>query len=132
MIVCWVLFSITAAFAAVGGFSYLHYEGKVQELQVLIDERGYNVFDQFDSDNRAKLPEGYVLDEEVNRNDESGSEPEGPWIKYQVFAEHEKASNRSKAFGELTFFAGLPAFLILLWNVILHTGHWVWMGRKAR
>ena len=34
-------------------------------------------------------------------------------------------------FGETAFVSRAVAIGILLWNIIWHTGHWIWMGWKA-
>ena len=39
----------------------------------------------------------------------------------------ETKKNNAALFG---LYAGIVAFVILLWNIIWHTAHWIWMGRK--
>lgn len=107
MIVCWVLFLILGSTFLVGLIGTWHYH---------------------------KLSEGIVAEEnaEIKREIERGVDPEYPWEHDLIVStpESEKAEYRSRAFGKIAYFGGVPVVLILLWNIILHTGHWIWMGRK--
>ena len=29
------------------------------------------------------------------------------------------------------FFGSIAAVIVLLWNIVWHIGHWVWMGRRT-
>ena len=46
------------------------------------------------------------------------------------YAVLERIHLRKEGFGSTGILGALAAGLILLWNIILHTGHWIWMGRK--
>jgi len=108
MIVCWVLFSLAAFTALVGWGGYLYYDNKADAIIL-------------------------AANEEKDRKRELGMEPEY-WGEFDLSIstpESDKAKSRSKGFGELVFFGGVPAVMLLLWNIFCHTAHWIWQGRKV-
>jgi hypothetical protein len=40
-------------------------------------------------------------------------------------------AKRQAVLRDITFPAGLLAAILLVWNIIWHVSHWVWMGRKT-
>lgn len=108
MIVCWVLFLIFSGVSLAGFVVALHYDNKSDAIIL-------------------------AANEEIERKKELRVEPEKAWEFDTIIAtpESEKAKSRSIVFGEFVFFSGVPAVVLLLWNILCHTAHWIWMGRKA-
>ena len=109
MIVCWVLFLILTGVTLVGFVGYLHNANKAEAIVL-------------------------AANAEIERKKELGVKPDNSWEFDPIIAtpESDKAESQSKAFGELVYFSGVPAIVLLLWNIIWHTGHWVWQGRNKK
>ena len=108
MIVCWVLFLILGSVGLVGQLQSWRYQAQAEQIV---------------GDANAKIA----------RQVELGVEPVTPWGHDLVVSTPEsmEAAKRSGEYAVLANFAGIPALLLLLWNLVWHTSHWIWMGRKA-
>ena len=69
------------------------------------------------------LPDGFVLDEQLPLEEVGVIEA--------VIELERRNRVRMEAFGIVGAIGGILAGLFLVWNMIWHTGHWVWMGRKV-
>lgn len=109
MIVCWVLFSLGAVVGLAGWAGYDYYDGMQESKQEAYDEQ------------RRKERESQELN-----GDRNGS-MRGGRLGLPIDPVIERNKQRYEIVG-LT--GGCLAALIFLWNLLWHTGHWIWMGRK--
>jgi len=160
MIVCWVLFGLTAVTTAVGwgikNFSYgqimsirdngaivdnelkadwgkpLTIENRLRAMQ-LVNERRIQILDERTGQYAiigAPVPQGFELDDPDVGKTKSELVSDLDVIKAQL-NEVRRYRQRYSAADVTAIVAGLMGLVILLWNIIWHTSHWVWMGRKA-
>ena len=115
MIVCWVLFALASFVATGAGIEYKHHEAKKDDILDTATAQGFNVFDVIDP---PKVKPGDVL------------QMERPWDLYQLADDYRAATDESEMFSYIALVAGIIAGTLLLWNVIWHVGHWIWMGRE--
>lgn len=111
-----MLFSVATLIAVVGSIGTWHYESEQDEMLEAAQERGWNVFEIMDP---SDLQPGDVV------------RVEAPWEMYRLADEYQTAEERVLAFSAAAGLGGIGAVLILLWNLILHAGHWIWMGRET-
>ena len=103
MIVCWVLFLLATAVTAIGYIGFGHYQELISEVPT-VEERAQLDWDSLNSDEQYSLLEAELDEKQPLRHQRD---------KY------------SPLMG-----LGLMAMaVILIWNIIWHTGHWIWMGR---
>ena len=122
MIVCWVLFALASLASMVGGVGYWHYQGEIQSMRELPPETEVNPF----ADLIPPLPDGFTLDSPANAN------PVETELERRIYArERQILENQEENFAITGIIAATLAGIILLWNIILYTGHWIWMGRKT-
>jgi hypothetical protein len=130
MIVCWVLFAITVLFAIFGWFGFVHYDSKIEIIDTEIanqESTGKGKFSDLlrkeqtaeESRNDKDSPE--TLREELDR----WREEQVPQIEREKLVRHRSDSMAAGLLGVLL------AVSILLWNIIWHVGHWIWMGRES-
>ena len=108
MIVCWVLFAIAASFAAVGWIG--------NEYYVLLSDR---IVAEVNAE--SKYVPVYNEDNEIVQRG----------IEFKSTPESRAMAKNGEPYQIIGLIGGLVASLILLWNIIWHTGHWIWMGRKT-
>ena len=155
MIVCWVLFALAAILAIGSGVAYKNAENQLLSLrtETMADdgiESGYEI-----ESGLRHIANGYAETIEYRKADENvpigASEANAMLIRLRaqdysdlsddqllaklkstqesaLFADTQNA--RKRIAENVFFFASIPAVLILLWNLIGHTGHWIWTGRK--
>ena len=78
----------------------------------------------------APVPQGFELDDPDVGKTKSELVADLDVIKAQL-NEVRRYRQRHSAADVTAIVAGLMGLVILLWNVIWHTGHWIWMGRKG-
>jgi hypothetical protein len=105
MMVCWALFAVSAATGLVGwaGYEYYGYQARASVAD-------------------WEVPPAYAEDQEPDENVvqlQPAPLPDWDFVEKQI------------AFWTVGLISGWVAAGILLWNLILYTGHWIWMGRKA-
>jgi hypothetical protein len=105
MIVCWVLFAISAATGLVGwaGYEYYGYKARASVAS-------------------WEMPPEYAEDQDPDS--EVVQLRPAPWPNWE-FVE------KQMAFWNTGRISGLLAAGLLLWNVLFHTAHWIWIRRKA-
>ena len=126
MIVCWVLFAIPAIVSLVSWPMYYKYgndlDGLFVELKPLDNnsvEPEENIFDQFDEPN-GKSASPDVTFGQYNRA-----------LRFDEIDRHRALERKQESWG-MAAFAGMGiAAAILLWNILCHTAHWIWMGRRV-
>jgi len=114
MIVCWVLFAIGTVTAAIG-------------------YGGYRANHELIDPSIPPPPAGYVFDEPPRVGDMTAKE----LLEELRELERERAEriDRRQKAETFLFVAQIGALLagpLLLWNLIWHTGHWIWMGRQEQ
>ena len=115
MIVCWVLLGVCVA-----GWIFVY--DRADDAHLLVME----VFDQIDEHPAMELEssdESYVTTYEAIRD------ASGKTVADLLNDQKPLIDNRDR----LRQLAGLflsAGFYLLLWNIIWHIGHWIWMGRK--
>ena len=109
MIVCWVLFSIGAVTGLVGWAGYEYYDAKVHSYAELhnLDPEGIkwdprNLLEELEDPSKGK-----------------------PWKELQ------RLRDIREAHIELTGPVIVLGGMLLLWNILCHTAHWIWQGRKV-
>jgi len=107
MIVCWVLFGVAVI---ASGLSY-----NVFSVTLPLKGPVENVFSAFDD---PSIP----VEQQTARADEIQA----------TNVKREKLQQRKRIAGELVFYSSVGALGLMLWNLILHTGHWIWIGRKPK
>ena len=157
MTACWVLFALAAILAIGSGVAYKIAENQLLSLrtETMVDDRmesGHEI-----ESGLRHIANGYDETIEYRKAHENipigASEAEAMLIRLQAphdysnlsdeqlqaksRSTHENAllantQNARKRIAENAFFfASILATLILLWNLIWHTGHWIWMGRRV-
>lgn len=128
MIVCWVLFALCVSISVVGWLGFFHYEAEIESIdsgfatQEPIGETDYS-----DLLNEEQTPEEILNDGESSETAREALD--------RLRRENATRLERAKFVRHETNFlttgvaVGVLAFSILLWNIIWHTGHWIWMGR---
>lgn len=107
MIVCWVLFAIGASISLIGYVGYI--VNQEPELTTRVRE----------------LPPDAVLEElTLEQKRANALADAGRRI------EREDRQVRREYFLITATIGGIFVGILLLWNVIWHTAHWVWMGRN--
>jgi len=156
MIVCWVLFGILASLAIFGIAVSHYYENQILNISdhvikpehdepyeiVRALEYGLDAAEELIRRHELReqpaspLPEGFVLDpptismeNEKIPIDEVRAKRTELSEKYRIARKHESKIEGGNVVAYLSFFAAL---VMLLWNIIWHTGHWVWVGRKVQ
>jgi len=157
MIVCWVLFGLFVMGAAINGYFYIQYGNQVLELrnQNMIDKgiidpakirnAFYSIATEYEltlSWRRKVASASDVLDEIAASESKPVyadsytdlSDTELSLAKLEArktaLAAQQLFSRRWDA--ELKIYmASLNAAMMLLWNGLWHTGHWVWKRRKV-
>ena len=133
MVVCWVLFSLLALTGAAGWYFVFEADPKreiaLAEYQSLKDEK---------IDFAALLQAAELSDGEIDESDLSEDELKSIARAEAQSEKRDAAKNRLSAINkEIDSWAGaivygsFGAAFMLLWNIIWHIGHWIWMGRKA-
>ena len=115
MIVCWVLFSLSI----VGWIVVYDYADDAQEKVM-------EVFDRIDEHPAMELESS---DESYVTTYESIRDASGKTVRELLNDQKWLADDRDR----LRQIAGVflsSGFYILLWNIVWHIGHWVWMGRN--
>ncbi len=104
----------------IGGIGYWHFDSKYRGLDDLKAELGYNRFERSEPDNPFAdlIPENNRLPEVEKR-------------KAALAELDRRYLNRREVFSITAFIGGAIAVLVLLWNIIWHAGHWIWMGRRT-
>ena len=111
MIVCWVLFAIAVSGFALNWSQYESLASMVSSVSQDIDNHPA----------MRLLPHDQNYADTVNADDKTVSD----LLRLQsIYADKRDARS------ELAGLFGLVGLLILLWNIVWHIGHWVWMGRK--
>jgi len=157
MIVCWVLFGLFVMRAAINGYSYIQYGNQVLELrnQNMIDKgviephkirnAFYSLATEYEltlSWRRKVASASSVLDEIAAAESKpvyadlytGVSDAE---LSLAELEAREAASAAQQLFSRrwdaeiLIYMASLYAAMILVWNVLWHTGHWVLKRRKV-
>ena len=117
MIVCWVLFAIPAIVSLVSWPMYYKYGTEVEAFDVKPWER-------FDPE--ALIPENFQEDDAPGNPFTEEAER-----RQKKIDQHRELKSKQEAWG-IAAYAGMGiAAAILLWNILCHTVHWIWMGRKA-
>jgi hypothetical protein len=131
MIVCWVLFALSAATAGVGWFGAERVQNDIDLIRAeseaaATSERSesYTIHDYNDlaGPGRAATPEE-VADINSDLRERRLEE---------LDEELEPLSSKEKSLATIMNVGLFSAAALLLWNIIWHTGHWVWMGRETR
>ena len=122
MIVFWCLFSLLGAGAVVGHLLQAGYSSDLLDLEEQIE---------LVTAQKDKLRWDEKMSAEVNADSISR--------KMQLVAEIRGLEQRWNdvavkrgSWRNPTFILSYSAAMMLLWNIIWHTGHWIWMGRKAK
>ena len=120
MIVCWVLFALVSLASLIGGIGYRHYQVEIQAMRELPPETEDNEFADL-----IPPPDGFKLDSPANAN------PFEAELERRLYdRERQSYASRKETYAITGIVAAALAGIILLWNIIWHTAHWVWMGRK--
>lgn len=147
MIVCWALFSLGVFTGAVGLWGYKTYDNKIMDLR-------------FDSWIESGVDSAYGIKQELRQDIKElndilarAQNTESETLKFgddevprELFIQKTQAvidratsqldtvstySETAQLFFIVAAIGGSLAFLMLLWNVIWHVGHWIWMGRES-
>lgn len=130
MIVCWGLFAISATCGAICWGIYGYYESQWDSYTSELAE--VTAATKIKSSYDASIVEELIQDlEDQEQKQRMLNElkkfraieenlPAAPDIDYQI-----------RLYEGLAFYGGTIAAIIVLWNVIWHVGHWIWMGRKS-
>ena len=107
MIVCWVLFSIGAVTVLVGWAGYEYYDAKVHS---------YAEQHNLNADSRNWDPNDLLTDKLIN----------------PARIELDRLRDIRDSLPELAVFGAVVAAVFLPWNILCHTAHWIWQGRKVQ
>jgi len=132
MTVCWVLFAMAALTAVIGWSGYSHYQREIEEARIVdID------------DLTTEATEEWRIFEPGEDSDTSPGRPMTPEeikdFNLSMQLEHEQSINdkirpirvQRERYSIALGLGGLIAAILLLWNIIWHTGHWVSEGRET-
>jgi len=123
MIVCWVLFSFSVVLTAVGGGLFFYYESEVEAANALISQHR----------NASGNWTAQELLEQL-RAEQGSATPEAADKRAKEFAtlKAQKALIAKKQADWLliALFSLMAGGVLLFWNILCHTVHWIWMGRK--
>ena len=110
MIVCWVLFLLLGCTSLIGVLGSTHYRDLSKEI--------------VSESNR-------VLEQKLESGEYS---PDNPYMTLpkEWTPESRVADRRTENFTIVTLISSAAALLVLLWNILWHTGHWIWMGRDKK
>ena len=108
MIVCWVLFSMGAVTGLVGYAGY-----RVNEDPEIIIEP-------------LALGEEFTTLEDMT----PVKKRELAYADAQRRSEDQQRSIRRERFLTVAVVGGMFAGFLLLWNIVCHTAHWIWEGRR--
>ncbi len=158
MIVCWVLFGLFVMGAAINGYSYIQYGNQVLDLrnQNMIDkgiidpDKIRNAFYSIATEYELTLSWRKKVASASDVLDEIAAAESKPVyadlytglsdteLSLAELEAREAASAAQQLFSRrwdaeiLIYMASLNAAMILVWNVLWHTGHWVWKRRKVK
>ena len=107
MIVCWVVLSLAALVGLVGWAGYSHFERKAEAIVRVA---------QAESEQRFK---------------DAGDVLWGNKDTVVSTAESRIEQGKGVPFMFAGVLGGILAGVLLIWNIIWHTGHWIWMGRES-
>ena len=133
MIVCWVLFALCVVAAAAGwyfGFDANHQREVAQAEYQALQNESVNFYASRLADelSQGEKDEADLSDEERERWTEFlAKEKKRQTVENRL----EKLRHQIDLWEQAFLFGSLVGALILLWNIIWHTGHWIWVGRKA-
>ena len=113
MIVCWVLFSLSALVSLVGWTASEYYDARV-----------HSYAEQHDLNPDPRKWEPTDLLEELAKEREMGE----PTPRQELG----RLRDIRRGLQELIWIGIVPAAALLLWNIFCHTAHWIWEGRKER
>lgn len=146
MIVCWILFGIPACVALVSGATSFMTESDIQDFITGDAEDTADVIQHLDRIIKTE-DRTIALAEEMRRRIRAGewtgeqTEDDANAIiiertdyvqPFKMKKERLRTLMGRKIESERIYMlSALLAATILLWNVIWHAGHWIWMGRKA-
>jgi hypothetical protein len=144
MIVCWVLFGLSVA--ATTALYAAHYSAYQDFLQA-VDERDA-ILERGTARARAEKETRAEVDgpwkDYAGDTVENGSTGDAPWEDDPIIADDEakaldvldlRIDSSMRVMESYTSDIGNAmsiSALILLWNIIWHVGHWIWMGREER
>ena len=124
MTICWVLFALCVVTATVGWYFGIEADRQREVAQAEYD---------------ALLNEPINFVDEIMAEGKDKSELSEDELK--ALARSEERRNSKTVLAEIdkrvSFWAGaivygaFAAILILLWNILWHIGHWIWMGRRT-
>lgn len=124
LIVCWALFALCVVTATVGW--YFGFEADRQrevaqaEYDALLNEP-INFVDEIMAEGKDKSELSEDELKALARSEERRKSE-------TVLAEIDK---RVSIWAGAIVYGAFAAILILLWNILWHIGHWIWMGRKT-
>ena len=142
MFFCWVLFSLTAAASLVGYSESRTYARNSEEVWE-IWEMGRNPYLRIDvnTDNlhMDEVPDNELLSIIRDERKAIGDERQDQFSDEYLEAEERRAiameallqryDRRMETSQLVAVVAVTLATIILVWNIIWHVGHWIWMGR---
>jgi len=115
MIVCWVLFAISLATGLVG---WAGIEYSERQAAILVAQAQEDV-------DAGRLPPVGTRATRFPGNEEADS------LRIESTPDSRKIGSMSGPFGVVGILGGMIGGVLLLFNIILHIGHWIWMGRKV-
>jgi len=153
MMVCWVLFALSGLAGVAGWIGNSIYASRILDIRPYGMVLGgvtdpYTILNELRrSERRAfhrlveerngakKLPEGNVVEQRYEFDTAPAMDVEARERIFENVAElHARASEYYsfiQGFTRLGIVGSMLAAILALWNIIWHTGHWVWMGRKT-
>lgn len=131
MIVCWILFGLSVLLSGIGWAGSAYYGSELEAVKA-------SLYDHVAASDSRSVQ---LLADEIRSSSDKISES----IRARAFAELERREktralqqersvlrDKHEVSIELGFVALIAVGLLLSWNIVCHTMHWVWQGRERR
>ena len=133
MIVCWALFALIATVGVIGWVGVVHFENHIDQAKAESEAAATSEKSQSWTIHEPGQDPETDLGRDATPKEVAQINGDLREQRLEKLNEELRPVRKKKEDFKLVMIVGaLCAVAALLWNIILHTGHWIWMGRKAR